>query len=189
MNWRKAAKKIIPRNLREFVLLTIPSLYKLKLIDYETVLRVGGGIEDLLEQLGRVLKIEGDIVECGSARCGTSIIMANFLRQEKCSKVIYAHDSFSGFDFNELSIEKEKGLTEVEEATFKDIAYEYVKKKIKRLGFEHVIKPVKGYFKDTLPFLTSKLSFALIDCDLEKSISYCAESVWRKMNSGGADSI
>ncbi len=185
MNWKKAVKKIIPNNFRNSVLLAMPLFYSTKLVDYETVLRVGGGIDDLILQLNRVLGVKGDIIECGSARCGTSIIMARFLLQNKCEKSIYAYDSFEGFDPDELADEHKKGFTKVAETTFKDVTYDYVKNKIKKLGFEHRIKPVKGYFKETLPFLESKLSLALIDCDLEESMAYCAESLWSKLNSGG----
>ena len=45
--------------------------------------------------------------------------------------------------------------------------------------------PVKGFFHNTLSHIHSKFSLALIDADLEVSISQAAESVWPKLSSGG----
>ncbi len=80
------------------LLLRFPFLYATKQVFYETELKkdlnAPGGIDDLLAQMAMVLNVEGEIIECGSARCGTSVIMANYLRAQHINKKILASWSF-----------------------------------------------------------------------------------------------
>ena len=62
------------------LLLKFSFLYRTKFINYESQLEKKNGIEDLLTKLNSVLDIEGDIIECGSYVCGTSAIIASYLR-------------------------------------------------------------------------------------------------------------
>ena len=105
---KKIKPKIPPIIFNNFLLI-FPFLYRTKLVNYETDLEENHGIDDLLQQLNMVLNLEGDIIECGSSRCGTSIIIANYLRSKQVySKMIYACDSFEGFDRYELRQERER---------------------------------------------------------------------------------
>jgi len=166
----------IPRPLLNSVLLAFPILYRINLINYESAL--GHKIEGLLKQLSLVTSLNGSIIECGSFFCGTSIIMANYLRLHHTDKIIYACDSFEGFAVNELEKEKKGGLTKESGERFKTATYAYVKRKIKRLGSEGMVIPVKGYFEDTLPGLKAKYCFAFVDCDLQESTLYCLNQIW-----------
>ena len=53
------------------------------------------------------------------------------------------------------------------------------------LGFSDIIILIKGFFEETLPKLQSKFCFALIDCDLEKSVIFAAEHVWKNLSKNG----
>ena len=185
MNWKTRIKHAIPVPLLNTLLLILPFLYRTKLVYYETTLQENHGIDELLAQLRMVLNIEGNIIECGSSRCGASIIMANYLRSKQVHKIICACDSFEGFDPVELARERQAGLTDVSDEVFTSTSYEYVKRKIRKLGVEDMVVPIKGFFQDTLPQLESNFCFALIDCDLKESIIYCAEAIWPKLMSGG----
>ena len=45
---------------------------------------------------------------------------------------------------------------------------------------------IKGYFEDSLPqFAMPPVDLCFIDCDLPLSITYCAETVWPNLVSGG----
>jgi hypothetical protein len=79
-------KRAVPSTILNWALLKLPFLYRT--LSYESNLVEDGGIEDLLGQLRRVLQLDGDIVECGSSRCGTSIIMADFLRSNGITKKV-----------------------------------------------------------------------------------------------------
>jgi Macrocin-O-methyltransferase (TylF) len=168
------------------ILLRFPFIYRMKFVNYESGLRDNHGLEDLTQQLESVLRVQGNIIECGSDRCGTSVIMAKYLKSIGNDKKIYALDVFgSGFEVNELEEESRLGLTQVPNKTFRYNSFEYVKNKIKLLGLEDVIIPVKGLFRDTLPSIDSTFCLCLIDCDLRKSMLYCAETLWPKLSRNG----
>jgi len=178
--------QVVPQPLLNRVLLEFPFLYRTNFINFESYLTESGGIEDLLTQLNSVLALEGDIIECGSARCGTSTVIARFLQSKQIHKKVYSLDSFGGgFDSSELSEEKEKGFTTASGKAFTYNCYEYVQTKLRRLGVDSVVTPIKGLFKDTLPSIGSKFCLSLIDCDLSGSVRYCAEKVWPSMVPNG----
>src|SRR5712692_3184610 len=108
---KTSIKHTIPPALLNTVLVQFPSLYRTKLVFYETNLRAGGGIDELLTQVATVLDIKGEIIECGSSRCGASIIMAHYLRTQQVNKKILACDSYEGFNQSELKCEQKAGLT------------------------------------------------------------------------------
>ena len=185
MHWKLAVKRAIPPSILNNTLLTFPFLYRTPLVNYETTLTEHNGVADLLDQLGKACGLPGDIIECGSSRCGASVLMADFLRARQIAKIVYAYDSFSGFDRDELEREQEADLTRVSDKAFTSTSYAYVKAKIKTLGFEGAIVPVQGYFETTLPAIQSTFCFALIDCDLKDSMVYCAETIWPHLASNG----
>jgi hypothetical protein len=185
VSWKVKIKQAIPPSALNNLLLRFPFLYRTKLVFYETNLQENHGIDDLLTQLGMVMDVEGNIIECGSSRCGASIIMANYLRSRKVRKTIYACDSFEGFDRIELDKERKAGLTGASDEAFTSTSYAYVKDKIKELGVQDTVIPVKGFFSDTLPHIKSKFCFALVDCDLRDSLIYCAEAIWPNLVSNG----
>ena len=168
------------------LLLKFPFLYRTKLVNYESQLGKNNGIEDLLTKLNTVLNVEGNVIECGSYVCGTTVIIANYLRLTGTNKKVYALDLFGGgFNTKELEEERLAGLTKAKDTAFTHTSYEYVKRKIERLGFSTIIIPVRGFFEYNLPYIDSKFCFALIDCDLKKSILYCAETIWPNLSKGG----
>ena len=173
------AKKIPPIILDNF-LLSLPFLYQTKFINYESSLDEDG-IEDLREGIDLVKDLPGNIIECGCARCGTSVILAQYLYSKNVKKKVYALDSFSGFNPKELEKEKQLGLTEVPSDAFIHTSYDYVKKKIQKLGLSQILVPVNGYFQDTLPKIDSNFCMALIDCDLSESLTYAAETIWPRL--------
>lgn len=174
----------IPQSFLNYILLKFPILYKTKFVNYESYL--GDCIDELLEKLDSVMEIEGDLIECGSARCGSTAIMAKHMKKKTINKKIYACDLFGrGFDIDELSKERELGLTKVPDTAFTYNSYEYVQKKIESLGLSDYIFTVKGLFHDTLPQINCRFCFCLIDCDLRKSISFSAENLWPKLSSKG----
>ena len=176
-----------PQILLNNFLLTFPSLYRTSLVMSESYLG-SHGIDDVLTKLYTVLTLEGDIIECGSARCGTSVIIGSFLQAVQSKKKVYALDLFGrGFDLDELRAERMAGLTSAKDNAFIHTSYSYVTCKIQKLGLSDAVIPIKGYFQQTLPGLVDSKRFclALIDCDLKKSTTYCAESIWPKLTENG----
>jgi hypothetical protein len=178
--------RIIPQSILNRVLLQFPFLYGTSFVNYESYSIEGGGVDDLIQQLEMISSLAGNIVECGSARCGTSILIAKFLHSNGIQKKIYSLDLFGdGLDPSELNEEKNEGLTKVSDRAFTYNSYKYVIKKVKKLGFGNTVFPIKGFFSETLPLINSKFCLSFIDCDLSKSIQYCAEKVWPETVSQG----
>lgn len=178
-------KRFVPPEVLNAVLLHFPALYATSLVAYESNFQDSRVREELLGELARTLNIPGDIIECGSSRCGTSAIMALLLRSRNIKKTIYACDSFEGFDRNELSKEYAAGLTTTPSEAFTSTSYSYVCRKLSALRLQDYVIPVKGYFQQTLPNMTGPFCFALIDCDLKESLLYAAETIWPRLTSGG----
>jgi O-methyltransferase len=182
---RATIKRAIPPRLLNRVLLTFPFIYRIGFVNFETNLDEDGGIENLLSEVDAALALSGDIVECGSSRCGTTVILAAHLRRMGSSKKIYACDSFEGFDRAEFRQEQELGWTKAPEDAFTSTSYDYVLKKIAKLGFSGTIIPIKGYFQQTLPKLEGPISLGLVDCDLKDSLVFSAYSLWPRLVKGG----
>jgi O-methyltransferase len=185
MNWKAVVKRAIPPGVLNQMLLRFPALYRTRLVYYETTLQDEHGADELLSELGQVLHLEGDIVECGSSRCGASAIMADLLRRKGVRKQIYAMDSYEGFDRAELRKERAAGLTRVSERAFTSTSLDYVRNKMRALRVNHIVVPIKGYFQDTLPRLSGTFCFGLIDCDLRDSLVYSADAIWPRLVRGG----
>ena len=61
-----------------------------------------------------------------------------------------------------LNEERELDLTISGDTAFTSTSFEYVKKKIRKLGVDDIITPVKGYFQDTLPTIDIDGSVSLL---------------------------
>ena len=185
----KAIKKAIPARLLNRVILAAPALYRLPFVNYESNLDRGGGVDELLRLVEETARLPGDIVECGSSRAGSAILMARRLRGLGATKTVIAIDSFAGFDLDELERERRQGRigAGIADTAFTSTNFEYVAKKVAALGFEGTIAIRKGYFQDVLPTLdpANRYSLAFIDCDLEASMTYCADFLWPKLVPGG----
>ena len=186
MNWKARLKQAVPIPLYNKLMLSFPALYRTKLFCYESNLQGSSGIKELLCRLDTAMALKGNIIECGSSRCGTAIIMANHLRRKRVRKLIYACDSFEGFDPVEVGTEIREGHFRPEARNaFKSTSFDYVTQKIELLGLTETVVPVKGYFKDTLESIDSSYCLGFIDCDLGDSASYCVKAIWPKLVSQG----
>jgi hypothetical protein len=183
-NWRFRAKRLIPPALINNILLRIPVLYRTALVNYETNMGPAE-LKDLHEILPEVVKVPGDLIECGASRCGSAAITARWLHKHGLNRCILACDSFEGFKPAEFESQKERGLTRAASNAFTSTSYEYVLRKLKVLGLDRTIIPVKGYFEDTLDGISGPFCYALIDCDLEESMEYCACALFPKLSPGG----
>lgn len=184
MDWRLAVKRLVPGPALNRILLALPFLYKLSFVNYESNMD-HEALLDLEEFLDDVIKVPGEVIECGSSRCGTSAILAAWILKRGGRKVIYACDSFEGFDPGELRRERDMGLTEVSNGAFASTSYSYVRAKLKALGLSEIVLAVKGYFRETLPSIAGPFCFALVDCDLEDSMTFCAQHLFEKLSPCG----
>jgi O-methyltransferase len=125
-------------------------------------------IAGLLSLLLTTNKIQGDIIELGTYKGGSAILMARLLKQIGSTKKIYACDTFAGHPYNDqIPFKRGKG-------EFSDTNVNYVKAKFKKFGVEESIVPIQGLFEETLfrELSDERFSFAFIDCDLYESTKH-----------------
>lgn len=185
MYWKVRLKHLIPTGILNRTLLSFPALYRTSLVKYESNLVMNNGLKDLHRALEKAVQLPGDVIECGSSRCGTSIIIAEYLRARGVRKSVYALDSFVGFPLEELHRERDKGWNSAPDSAFTSTSWEYVNKKIAALGYADTVVPVKGFFQDTLRALRGPFCLALIDCDLRDSLMFCARELWPRLVDSG----
>lgn len=181
---RALIKRIVPRKMLDRTLLWCPALYRTRLVNYETNL-APARVTALVTRLRATSALQGDIIECGSSRGGSATIMARALREIGRQKTIFACDSFSGFDREELAKERKAGLTDESDDAFTSTSLAYVKRKFTVLDVDDIVTAVPGYFQDTLPRLHGNFCLAFIDCDLRDSVVYCAQQLWPQVTPGG----
>jgi hypothetical protein len=125
----------------------------------------------LLDRLHAASVLEGAIVECGSYRGGSAILMALALKSMGIKKEIHIFDSFEGLP--EPHDQKDKGY---KRGQFK-ADYAACVAKVNELGLADTINVHKGWFDDTITrFLDSRsveIALLHIDCDLYASTRDC----------------
>jgi hypothetical protein len=140
----------------------------------------------LRQLVERTSLVSGDIIECGSARCGTSVMLGKHVQKLGLRKKIFALDSYGeGFDEKDLQAEIKSGSTIGADSrtAFRYISFDYVNRKVEKLGLKNVVIPVKGFFRDTLSTLRGPFSLAIIDCDLGTTVRFCLEALLPMMSS------
>lgn len=122
-------------------------------------------IAGLLSLILRTNNIQGDIIELGTYKGGSTIMMARLLKRIDSTKKIYACDTFTGHPYNDqFPFKKVKG-------EYSDTNVHYVKNKFRKLGVEEFIVTIEGLFEETLSRELSdkRFSYAFVDCDLYES--------------------
>lgn len=138
----------------------------------------------LLELVLKMVDIEGDIVECGSFKGGSGILMALALKYFGINKHIHLFDSFQGLP--EPDSIKDKGY--VKGSFCSD--YGALNKKISEMNLREQITLHKGWFSHTVPLFlkerTRPISLLHIDCDLYSSTQDCFPALYPHVSKGGA---
>lgn len=129
--------------------------------------------------------LEGDILEFGSYKGGTGILLGLLVKEFNLSKKVHLFDSFSGLP--DPNSDLDKGYRK---GQFKS-NYEKLNQLINDLDLQNIITIQKGWFNESLPkFLTSnpavKISLLHIDCDLYDSTKDCFPVLDNSVVSGGA---
>ncbi len=128
------------------------------------------------------LGIVGDIVECGTARGGSSALMALTLKKYGHERKMWLFDTFGG-----LPPAGVHDPPEAKEWTGRckgDL--EEIQALLSRLGVLDRCKFVKGIFQNTLPTTTvQKIAVLHIDADWYESVYACLENLYDKVSLGG----
>ena len=147
-------------------------------------LQISSHMIPFLELLKQIKNVEGDILELGTYKGGSTIIMAHLLKKLKSNKTIFACDSFSGIPYEDKFSKK---MYENCVGEFGDTNYNYVLEKIKNFGFSKQISVINGLFEDTLyqKLSDKKFSFVLFDCDIYDSTKFGLEFVFPRLANNG----
>ena len=189
-------KKYLPSSLRDvlsyFELNTKSAMFKTEVrkellfyhrfwpeIEHTEGLRGLFFIGGLLKCVSTTEPVEGDIIELGTYKGGTSIIIARFLKNIGSKKQIYACDTFKGHPYDDKFGKDRRGR-------FSDANVSYVKNKFRRFGVADKIRIVKGMFANVLPkkLGNKRFSFAFLDCDLYQSTKYSLNFLIPRMTNG-----
>ena len=136
----------------------------------------------LLECIRQTEKLDGNIIELGSYKCGTTIMLAKFLEQIKSKKKIFACDTFDGIPEDDEFVEETTAT-----GLFGDTSFDFVSKQIQRFGVQKNIELVKGKFQDVFDekLKNEKFSLVFMDCDIYSSAKYSIEFSYPKLADKG----
>jgi predicted O-methyltransferase YrrM len=139
-------------------------------------------ISGLLQQVYNTEGKPGDIIELGTYKGGSAVMIARLLNVISSRRTLYACDTFQGLPYDDkfTAKTKVKGL-------FSDTSISYVYRKFRRFKVSERIKVVQGLFEESLSKkLNNKMfSLAFIDCDLYDSTRYCLDFLKKRMQPGG----
>lgn len=115
--------------------------------------------------------LEGDIVELGTYKGGSTILIALVLDMIESTKHIYACDTYEGHPYDDI----DSAVDHKRAGRGSDTSVSYVRSKFDKFGVSDRITIIKGKFEDTLlDKLGDKyFSLAFVDCDLYDSAKFC----------------
>ena len=133
----------------------------------------------LLDFIFKTKQIEGNIIELGSYKGGTALVLAHFLKRNSINKLIYSCDTFEGHPYDDKHGTDVKG-------SFKSTESSNIESRFRRFGVINDIQIIKGRFEDTLykNLVKNRFSLAFIDCDLYQSTQYSLNFVIPRMMDG-----
>lgn len=116
--------------------------------------------------------VAGDVLECGTWHGGSATNLSLICRIVGRRLKIY--DSFEGLPAGESG---DREARHYKAGDYRG-ALEEVKSNIQRYGAIEVCEFIKGWFRDTLPGLSTPVALAFIDVDLEASLDTCVRYIW-----------
>ncbi len=125
-------------------------------------------IDTLVRIVNELKSVSGDIVECGSYKCGTTIALT-----ADPLKKVYAFDMFGGLPYGEGA-----GWEHLGDGNFEEIQSVTVQ-------FPNIVL-VRGRHEETIPkFPNQPVSLIFMDSDFYASHKVCLEHLWPMLSSGG----
>lgn len=159
----------------------ILSFYRKNIACLEDEIKSGLDMGTLLEFIHDTRNLEGDILELGTFRGGTSVIFAKFLQQIDSKKMVYCCDTFSGFPYNDSY--SDTTTMNAHNSHFIKTSYNRVLQKFEKFGVSDKIMIVKGKFEDTLynQLGDKRFSFVFSDSDLYDSTKFSLEFTYPRL--------
>jgi O-methyltransferase len=117
-------------------------------------------------------EVAGDVIECGTWKGGSAANLSLVCRM--VGRRLRIFDSFEGLPVGEAGDREARFYQSGDYCG----TLEEVKRNIRRYGAIETCEFVRGWFKDTLPQLSSPVLLAFLDVDLEASLDSCVRHIW-----------
>ena len=145
-------------------------------------LQDGLGMATWLDFIKKTEHLEGDILELGIYKGGSTVMGARYLQKLKSKRKIYACDAFIGLPYDDKF-----SLFSHAKGMYSGTSAQLVKDKFKKFDVEEQIEVVEGLFEDTLyeQLSDKKFSFVLVDCDIYDATKFSLEFVYPRLAKGG----
>ncbi len=124
-------------------------------------------------------EVEGDVVECGCWKGGSSANLSLVCRLVGRRLLIY--DSFEGLPEAKPGDREGAGYSAGDYRGSED----EVRANIARCGAIDSCEFVKGWFEETLPGSSGPVVLVFLDVDLEDSLDTCVKHLWPRLVDGG----
>jgi O-methyltransferase len=121
----------------------------------------------------------GVVVECGTWKGGSAVNLSLICRIVDRKLIIC--DSFQGLPEGEEADREARHYRQGDYAG----SLEEVKRNISRYGSIEQCEFVPGFFRESLPGLSSPIVLAFLDVDLEASLAICVRNIWPLLVDGG----
>lgn len=138
-------------------------------------------IYTLIQQLGEVLWLDGDVIECGVWRGGSAKLLHDIIRERAPEKCLHLFDSFEGMAKTDAALDSH------EAGDFRDTSLEHVKDFVVGSNqSDDGVRFHKGWIPDSFAGLEDlRPCFVHIDLDLHQSIQDALAFVYPRMVSRG----
>jgi O-methyltransferase len=127
--------------------------------------------------------IEGDLIEAGAWRGGSSILMRatlDSLGEE--DRTVWVADSFAGFPLGEAGADED----DLSVFDFLAVSLEQARGNFARLGLDHGVKFIEGFFDQTLPGLADRRwSLVRLDADTYETTQLALRCLYPGLAVGG----
>ena len=177
-------------------------IYTEELTDEELSLRVNGAdwpyaglsmsglkrLDDLQACVESVVadRVEGDVIECGVWRGGTSILARAALDTVGDDRLVWLADSFQGLPPPDLEAFPQDRELDLSRFDFLAVPADEVRDYFARFGLDRSVRIVEGFFDESLPPLRGqRWSVVRLDGDTYESTRVALDSLYPGLAAGG----
>jgi len=141
----------------------------------------GGDIGNLLKFVKETENFSGDILELGTYKGGTTVMLARFLKKIGSKRKIFSCDAFIG-----LPTDDKFSHTKNAKGKYSDCDPDSVLRKFQKFGVDDEIILIEGLFEKTLyeKLAEQKFSLVFVDCDLYDTTKFCLDFVFPRLSEG-----
>jgi len=142
----------------------------------------GGDMGNLLKFVKETENFSGDVLELGTYKGGTTVMLARFLKKIGSKRKIFSCDAFIG-----LPTDDKFSRTKNAKGKYSDCDPDSVLRKFQKFGVDDKIILIEGLFEKTLydKLAEQKFSLVFVDCDLYDTTKFCLDFVFPRLSEGG----